>query len=97
MCSAGPKIQCQQKSRDTEQGAFRYTVSIKELLISSYRGKPINKVKTQFLSHLHFDDSDKLIPSEQDCGGSFPGKLAQYQRNKPEDIHTMCLNLFSLV
>lgn len=47
MCSAGPKIQCQQKSRDTEQGAFRYTVSIKELLISSYRGKPINKVKTQ--------------------------------------------------
>ena len=39
-----------------------------------------NKVKTQFLSHLCLEKSDKLIPSKQDCEGSFPGKLAQYQR-----------------
>lgn len=35
------------KGRDFEQRTFRYTISIKEFLILSYRGKPINKVKTQ--------------------------------------------------
>lgn len=44
---AGPEIQCQLMSRYFEQRTFRYKISIKEFLISSYRGKPINKVKTQ--------------------------------------------------